>query len=91
MISQPKSRLVRVVLTFVLVMVIAVAIFTPNLQRKTHAGPSHEVFHTYYSGPDYGTVVGEKWILCMGTHSWGQQTPYVVTWDGDECDPWDLP
>lgn len=91
MFSQPKARVVRVILAFVLAVVFAAAISTPTLQQNTHAGPGHEVFHTYYSGPDYGTVVGERWILCMGTYSWGQQTPYVVTYDGEECDPWDRP
>lgn len=89
MFSQPKARVIRVVLAFVLAAVIAAAISTVPLQQNTHAGPGHEVFHTYYSGPDYGTVVGERWILCMGSYSWGQQTPYVVTYDGEECDPWD--
>jgi hypothetical protein len=86
MFIQSKLRLIRVVLTFVLTALIAVAIFTPNLQQSTHAGPSHEVYHTYYSGPDYGTVVGEKWVLCYGTFNFGQQTQWVVTYDSpNEC------
>lgn len=87
MFSQSKVRFVRVFLTFVLTALIAVAIFSPNLQQRTHAGPSHEVYHTYYSGPDYGTVVGEKWVLCYGTFNFGQQTQWVVTYDSDVlCD-----
>lgn len=86
MSSQPHSRLVRGVLTIVLAIVISVTIFTPSLQRTTQAGPSHEVYHTYYSGPDYGTVVGEKWVLCYGTFTWGQVTQWVVTYDGELCD-----
>ena len=81
MYIQSKVRLIRILLTFVLTALIAVAIFTPNLQQTAHAIPHHEVYHTYYSGPDYGTVVGEKWVLCGGTYTFGQVTQWVVTYD----------
>ena len=87
MLTQPKARLIRAVLTFVLTLLIALSISTTNLQPSTHAGPSHEVYHTYYSGPDYGTVVGEKWVLCYGVFTFGQVTQWVVTYDSPNmCD-----
>ena len=81
MFSQPKVRLIRIFLSFVLTALIAVALFSPNFQRTAHAIPDHEVYHTYYSGPDYGTEVGQKWILCSGTYTFGQVTQWVVTYD----------
>jgi len=80
---QPKVRLIRLFLTFVLTALLAVTMLTPNFEQTSHAIPSHEVYHTYYSGPDYGTVVGEKWVLCYGTFNFGTQTQWVVTYDTD--------
>ena len=81
MFSQPKVRLIRLFVAFTLTALLAVAMLTSKFEQTAQAIPDHEVYHTHYSGPDYGTEVGEKWILCHGTYTFGTVTQYVVTYD----------
>jgi len=78
---QPKLRLIRLFVAFVLTALLAVTMLTPSFQQTAHAIPDHEVYVTYYTGPDYGTVSGEKWILCYGTFNFGTATQWYVTYD----------
>ena len=81
--ARTKIRLVSKLL--VLGILVAAAAFVALQDRKAYARVCHEVEHYYYSDATYTTQVGQKWLYCNGTYTWGQVTQYVFTVDGEPC------
>ena len=47
--------------------------------------PCYMVEHFYYSDETFTTQVGYKWLTCNGVISWGYETPYKYSVQGDCC------
>ncbi len=83
--SLLKVRWMVLVLVFVAV---AVASYFFSPAPVANARPCHEVEHQYFSGPDYNTQVGTKFVTCSGVYTFGQVTQWVVSLDGGDCGCW---
>ena len=80
-----KQRLLTV--SFVIAILFALSAFGFQYFKNTQkvsALPCHEVEHYYYDST-YSTQVGYRFVTCHGVYTTGTVTPYVVSFDGEDC------
>lgn len=84
--STPRRKVYIVARLLVLAALMAVAVaYVLTPEKKVCARPCHEVEHYYYSDATYSVEVGQKFIYCNGTYTWGTVTAYDVIIDGEPC------
>ena len=84
--STPHRKIYLVARLLVLAALLAItASFILTPEKKVSARVCHEVEHYYYSDATYTVEVGQKWIYCNGTYTWGTVTIYDVIIDGESC------
>lgn len=81
--SRMKLRIItKLVVLAALITVAALSLFA---DKKAFARPCHEVEHYYYSDATFTVEVGQKFLYCNGTYTWGQVTQWDVIIDGETC------